>query len=191
MMRCCIAALGLMVAVAAISSCSAERPPLPRQIAFGDDLLEQKSHEIDGPVARTTYAAANATLPDARLQVEIHVGESQFTVEELHRSVMDGYRATPGLRQYYLQTDSNRACAMAAREAPARSFVLLDYCSHEDGPAACAQAVEELGDDDVSECSAKGGACWNAFCEAQWEAWRESLRRLAGTAGRAYDRRDN
>jgi hypothetical protein len=139
----------------------------------------------------TTYAAANDTLPDARLQVEIHVGR-----EPVHRrgtaSLRDGrYRATPGLRQYYLQTDSNRACAMAAREAPARSFVLLDYCSHEDGPAACAQAVEELGDDDVSECSAKGGACWNAFCEAQWEAWRESLRRLAGTAGRAYDRRDD
>ena len=188
MMRCCIVALGLMVAVAAISSCSAERPPLPRQIAFGDDLLEQKSHEIDGPVARTTYAAANATLPDARLQVEIHVGQSQFTVEELHRSVMDGYRATPGLRQYYLQTDSNRACALAGREAPSRSFVLLDYCSNDEGRTACAQAVDALGDEDVAECTAKGGACWNAYCETQWEAWRESLRRVAGTAGRAYSK---
>jgi len=187
MRRSCIAALGLIVA-AALSACSSERPPLPRQLAFGDDLLEQKSHEMDGLVARTTYAAANATLPDARLQVEIHVGQNQFTVEELHRAVMDRYRATPGLRQYYLQTDSNRACAIAGREAPSRSFVLLDYCSNDEGRTACAQAVDALGDEDVSECSVKGGACWNAYCETQWEAWRESLRRVAGTAGRAYSK---
>lgn len=190
MMRSCIAALGLTVA-AGLSGCSAERSPLPPQIAFGDDLLEQKSHEVDGLVAHTAYAAANATLPDARLQLEIHVGQGQFTVEALHRSVMDRYRATPGLRQYYWQTESNRACAVAAREAPARSFVLLDYCSNDEGRSACAQAVDTLGDEEVSECTAKGGACWNAFCETQWEAWRESLRRVAGTAGRAYEQRDN
>lgn len=180
----------LAVTAGACAGCS-DNAGLPPQIAFGDHLLEQKSHEVDGRISRTTFAAADATLPDASLQVEIHVGDRVFTVEELHASVMDRYRATPGLRPYYVQSHSSRACAVAAREAPARSFVLLDYCSHEDGPAACAQAVEELGDDDVSECAAKGGACWNAFCEAQWEAWRESLRRVAGTAGRAYDRREN
>jgi len=180
----------VMLAVVALSSCSAPSG-LPPQIAFGDSLLEQKAHEVDGRIRRTTYAAASERLPDAPLQVEIHVGDEQSTAEQLHQSVMERYRATPGLRPYYQQGSTNRTCAIAARGTPARSFVLLDLCGNGDGGAACAQAIEVLGDGDVSECSSKGGACWNTFCETQWEAWRESLRRLVGTAGRASAQNGN
>jgi len=181
----------MLAGMATICAGCSDNAQLPPQIAFGDHLLEQKSHDTDGRISRTTFAAADARLPDAPLQVEVHVGDDVSSVEELHESVMDRYRATPGLRPYYVQSHPNRACAVAARQAPARSFVLLDFCSNADGRTACAQAVEKLGDDDVSECAAKGGACWNAFCEAQWDAWRESLRRVAGTAGRAYSREGN
>lgn len=183
MTRFYLAAVVCSVLAGAGAGCSggSREPRFPAQIAFDDDVLEQRSLWTREQRSAAVYTPADETLPGASLQVGVIVSDRGESDEDLHNWVVDRYRETQGLQSYHLEAQWNWACKVGLPQRPPQPFIAVHLCRNGDRGTACAEVQEELTLDDVGSCINKW-SCWHTMCEERWDARHDALETLIENA---------
>lgn len=170
-----------MLASAALVCGCGPRPP--RQLTFDGARLEKAASWSKGDVSAVVFIPPGERLERASLQVGILVSTGHPSGEELHRWMIDQYRHSP-TQQWHEDATAEEDCKVGLGPGPPRPFLAVQICRSIPGGSACAEADEQLSDEQVGRCLNRQSGCWDELCNQRWASRRQSLEAiLKGLAG--------
>jgi hypothetical protein len=157
-----------------LSSCESG---LGEHVAFDGARLDRATRQSRGETSQVVFVRPGETLPAASLQVGVLVSREHTTGAALSTWVMDVYHASP-TSQIYETSSEDEVCRVGMTSRPSRIFVAIHTCRTVNGAGVCAEADEQLDEEAVTSCLARGDDCWKEQCQQRSTSWRASLEDL-------------